>query len=192
MRFPMPITSLPGANLLPLEHKIGFFVLFWGLEPPFSGISSTKSRFLCAFGVWNPPFSGFSSTKSAFLCFFALRNPHFRAFRAQNRGFCAQEDGKVGSESVTAETLTTLPPHLRRRTSAPAHQHPHTSTSAPAPAHPPSNGPQQWHQAPSSAVWRSSAIWRRVMPSGTVLAPCSAVLAPSSAVQVPCNAGWVP
>ena len=29
---------------------------------------STKSRFLCAFGVWNP-------------C--------FRAFRAQNRGFCA-------------------------------------------------------------------------------------------------------
>ena len=30
--------------------------------------SSTKSRFLCAFGVWNP---------------------RFRAFRAQNRGFCA-------------------------------------------------------------------------------------------------------
>ena len=34
----------------------------------FSGLSSTKSRFLCAFGVWNP-------------C--------FQAFRAQNRGFCA-------------------------------------------------------------------------------------------------------
>ena len=30
-----------------------------------------------------------SSTKSRFLCAFALRNPHFRAFRAQNRGFCA-------------------------------------------------------------------------------------------------------
>ena len=41
---------------------------FWGLEPSFSGVSSTKSGFLCAF--W-------------------LRNPHFRAFRAQNRGFCA-------------------------------------------------------------------------------------------------------
>ena len=41
---------------------------FWGWEPLFSGISSTKSRFLCAFGVGNP-------------C--------FRAFRAQNRGFCA-------------------------------------------------------------------------------------------------------
>ena len=50
------------------EHKIGIFVRFWGPEPLFSDISSTKSAFLCAFGVWNP-------------C--------FRAFRAQNRGFCA-------------------------------------------------------------------------------------------------------
>ena len=50
------------------EHKIGVFVLFWGLEPSFSGFLSTKLRFLCAF---------------------ALRNPHFQAFRAQNRGFCA-------------------------------------------------------------------------------------------------------
>ena len=52
----------------PLEHKIEVFVRFCGLEPSFSG---------------------FSSTKSAFLCVFALRDPHFRAFRAQNRGFCA-------------------------------------------------------------------------------------------------------
>ena len=52
----------------PLEHKIEVFVRFWGLEPSFSG---------------------FSSTKTAFLCVFALRDPHFRAFRAQNRGFCA-------------------------------------------------------------------------------------------------------
>ena len=50
------------------EHKIEVFVRFWLPGPPFSGISSTKSGFLCAFGVWNP---------------------HFRAFRAQNRGFCA-------------------------------------------------------------------------------------------------------
>ena len=52
----------------PLEHKIGVFVRFWGLEPSLSG---------------------FSSTKTAFLCAFALRDPHFQAFRAQNRGFCA-------------------------------------------------------------------------------------------------------
>ena len=53
------------------EHKIEVFVRFWLPGPPFSGISSTKSGFLCAFGVWNP---------------------HFRAFRAQNRGFCALRD----------------------------------------------------------------------------------------------------
>ena len=71
----MPITSLsganpclPGANSRFPEHKIGFFVRFW------------PSR---------PSFSGFSSTKSAFLCAFCLRDPQFRAFRAQNWGFCA-------------------------------------------------------------------------------------------------------
>ena len=66
--FPMLISSLPGANPLPPEHKIGIFVRFCPPEPQFSGISSTKSRFLC---------------------FFALRNPRFRASRAQNRHFCA-------------------------------------------------------------------------------------------------------
>ena len=50
------------------EHKIWVFVRFYPQEPPFSGISSTKSRFLCA------------------IC---LQNPHFRASRAQNQGFCA-------------------------------------------------------------------------------------------------------
>ena len=50
------------------EHKNSIFVLFWLSEPPFSGLSSTKSRFLCAFD---------------------LRNPHFQAFQAQNWGFCA-------------------------------------------------------------------------------------------------------
>ena len=50
------------------EHKIGVFVRFWGLKPSFSGISSTKSGFLCAFG---------------------LRDRHFLAFRSQKRGFCA-------------------------------------------------------------------------------------------------------
>ena len=49
------------------EHKIEVFVLFLPAEPLFSGIPSTKSRFLCVF---------------------CLRDPHFRAFRAQNSGFC--------------------------------------------------------------------------------------------------------
>ena len=30
------------------------------------------------------------STKSRFLCFFGLRNPRFQAFRAQNRHFCVR------------------------------------------------------------------------------------------------------
>ena len=42
-------------------------------------LPSTKSWFLCAFGVW---------------C------PRFQAFRAQNRGFCAREEVKVASGSV--------------------------------------------------------------------------------------------
>ena len=37
------------------EHKIEVFVRFCPPEPPFSGLSSTKSRFLCAFaGGWSP------------------------------------------------------------------------------------------------------------------------------------------
>ena len=57
----MPLFPLP-------EHKIGIFVRFCPSEPSFSGLSSTKSGFLCVF---------------------TLRNPSFQAFRAQNRGFCA-------------------------------------------------------------------------------------------------------
>ena len=40
----------------PFEHKIGIFVRFCPSEPSFSGISSTKSRFLCAFRLRNPRF----------------------------------------------------------------------------------------------------------------------------------------
>ena len=41
------------------EHKIGVFVRFLPSEPPFSGISSTKSGFLCAFCLRNPRFQAF-------------------------------------------------------------------------------------------------------------------------------------
>ena len=57
----MPIPSLP-------EHKIGVFVLFWPSGPPFSGILSTKTAFLCQ--------------KRRYF-------PGFGSFRAQNRHFCA-------------------------------------------------------------------------------------------------------
>ena len=61
LRFPMPIASLP-------EHKIGIFVRFCPPKPSFSGISSTKSAFLCQ--------------KRRYF-------PGFVPFRAQNWGFCA-------------------------------------------------------------------------------------------------------
>ena len=73
------------------EHKIGVFVRFLPSEPPFSGVSSTKSRFLCAFCLWTP---------------------HFQASRAQNRGFCARADGELGLGSVkwpSCKSPSTLP-----------------------------------------------------------------------------------
>ena len=46
-----------------------------------------------AFRYQFPPFQVpipiLPSTKSAFLCFFGVWNPRFQGFRAQNRGFCA-------------------------------------------------------------------------------------------------------
>ena len=51
------------------KHKIGIFVRFRPSKPSFSSFTSTKSRFLCAFGVWNP-------------C--------FRAVRAQKTKICAR------------------------------------------------------------------------------------------------------
>ena len=59
----------PGANPYPFEHKIGIFVLFLPSKPPFSGVSSTKSRFLCQKGQFFPGFT---------------------PFRAQNRVFCVK------------------------------------------------------------------------------------------------------
>ena len=70
----------------------------------------------------------------------------------------------MGSENVTADTLTTLPPHLRRR------------TSAPALAHPPNNGPSNgtrrrqvpsWHHVLLS-MRRKVLSRRRQVPSGAV------------------------
>ena len=52
--------------------------------------------------------------KSGFLCQKRRFFPGFGPFQAQNQHFCAREEGKVESESVTAETLT-LPANHRAR-----------------------------------------------------------------------------
>ena len=41
------------------------------------------------FPLFPVPIPLLPSTKTPFLCFFGLRDPRFLAFRAQNRGFCA-------------------------------------------------------------------------------------------------------
>ena len=65
--FPMPISSLPSANPLLLEHKIEVFVRFCPQKPSFSGLLSTKSGVFVRFYPSKPSFSGISSTKSGFL-----------------------------------------------------------------------------------------------------------------------------
>ena len=61
------------------------FISPWCQSPS----SRAQNRGFCALLGLGTPFSGISSTKSRFLCAFGVGNPCFRAFRAQNRGFCA-------------------------------------------------------------------------------------------------------
>ena len=55
--FPKLISSLPGANPPLPEHKIEVFVRFYPSKPLFSGLSSTKSGFLCQKGQLFPGFA---------------------------------------------------------------------------------------------------------------------------------------
>ena len=53
LRFGWFFPAAPGLSVLvpcSAEHKIGIFVRFLASGPPFSGLSSTKSRFLCQNG----------------------------------------------------------------------------------------------------------------------------------------------
>ena len=92
----------------------------------FSVFPSTKSRFLCYFGLRNPRFRAFRAQNQGFCALlgsgttvfghfehkievfvrFLPSTPRFRAFRAQNRHFCARAEGQVASGSVIAETLS--------------------------------------------------------------------------------------
>ena len=59
---------LPDDNPCRFEHKIWVFVRFWSLEPLFSGISSTKSGFLCQNGQFS---SGFCPSRAQKVVFCA-------------------------------------------------------------------------------------------------------------------------
>ena len=104
------------------EHKIGVFVLFWASKPTFSGISSTKSVFLCFFALRTPrfrafehkievfvlfwpsesSFSGISSTKSGFLCALVGRWPGATGATRATRA-----TGATGATRATGATGTT-------------------------------------------------------------------------------------
>ena len=84
---------LPDANFLSSRAQNRGFCAFLGFGTLVFGLFEHKIEVFVRFCPPEPPFSGLSSTKSRFLCAFRLRNPHFRAFRAQNRHFCARVDG---------------------------------------------------------------------------------------------------
>ncbi len=73
-------SCLPGHLSHPPEHKIEVFVRFCPSEPSISGFSSTKSPFLCAFGVWNPYFRAFRAQKSTFCTILPSRTLDFGLF----------------------------------------------------------------------------------------------------------------
>ena len=70
------------------EHKIEVFVRFCPSKPSFSGISSTKSGFLCAFALWNP---------------------RFRAVRAQKTKICARVAVKCSIGKSNSRLFEILP-----------------------------------------------------------------------------------
>ena len=93
-----PLTSSRAQNR-------GFCALF-AFGTPIFGLFKHKNRLFVLFYPPEPPILGFSSTKSRFLCAFGLRTTRFRTFRAQNWGFCARDAGKaaLGSQKISVYT----------------------------------------------------------------------------------------
>ena len=92
---------------------------FWGLEPSFSGISSTKSGFLCAFALWNPCFRAFRAQNRHFCAFLAFGTPIFGHFEHKIEVFvlfCPSEPPFSGFSSTKSAFLCALVgPRLGRR-----------------------------------------------------------------------------
>ena len=141
----MPITSLPGANPYLFEHKIGVFVLFWALEPSFSGVSSTKSRFLCFLWVWNPSFQGFRAQNRHFCALLPFGTPVFGHFEhkievfvrfwgleSSFSGFLSTKSGFLCSRGGECGIVKRNRGDAYHFATAPTPSHQRTGTSAPA------------------------------------------------------------
>ena len=79
--------SSPSAALK-VNYLIIRYLYFRGVRGDLQEGNGCISR--CQLPLFPVPIPVSASTKSAFLCAFGLRNPHFRAFRAHNRGFCVR------------------------------------------------------------------------------------------------------
>ena len=145
---------------------------------PISFLPSTKSAFLCAFGVWNPRFRVFRAQNRGFCAFWGSGAPVFGCFEHKIEVFvlfCPLEPSFSGISSTKSGFLCSRGGEsgIGKRNcgdayhfaAAPTPPHQPTSTSAPAPAHQPSNGTRRrqvlsWHhvvlsmrcQVPSGAV----------------------------------------
>ena len=150
-----------------------YFLSSWCQSPAFRA----QNRGFCAFlGSGTLIFGHFEHKIEVFVRFWGLE-PSFSGFLSTKSGFLCSRGGESGIGKRNREDAY----HFA---TAPTPSHQRTSTSAPATA------PQQWYQALSSAVLApcsaflapSSAFWRRVMPSSTVLVQLLCRLVTSGAV----------
>ena len=78
--------SSPSA-LIKVNYLVIRYLHFGSVRGDLQEGNGCASR--CQLPLFPVPIPVSPSTKSGFLCFFGLRRPYFLAFRAQNRGFCA-------------------------------------------------------------------------------------------------------
>ena len=79
--------SSPSA-FIKVNYLVMRYLHFGSVRGDLQEGSGCASR--CQLPLFPMPIPLLPSTKSAFLCAFGLWNPCFRAFRAQNRGFCVR------------------------------------------------------------------------------------------------------
>ena len=82
--------AVPDANFLFARAQNCHFYALLPFGTPIFGSFKHKNGIFVRFCPSEPSFSGISSTKLPFLCAFALRNPYFRVFQAQKGLFVSE------------------------------------------------------------------------------------------------------
>ena len=117
--------------MAPPEHKIGVFVRFCPSEPPFSGVSSTKSGFLCAFASKFLP-DGTSASKKPHLA--EKSTPVWLAIWRTWAGFANSQhrDAANPTPKNICSHFPLLPPWAAAQTDANLSAHLHQLPTPPA------------------------------------------------------------